>query len=158
MIKSIKIQKLTILLLFIGMTASLFLPFYAATSDGMFYSQFTVLGDFYESGDYFSIYNGFNSLFGMFNLFCTSVIILLRFFAPAKSKVFSIILLVILICSLLFKGIEMATSEYVLSPPDKLLAGFYVFTLCEAFIVFLLFKQNKQSLKKVNEDLLDYFR
>lgn len=157
MIKSAKIQKLAILILFIGMIQSLFLPFYASSADGLFYSRFVVLGILKESDDYFSIYNGFNSLFGIFNLFCSTIIILITFFVPTKSKVFSIILLVTLISSLLLKGIEMATSGFVLSPPDKLLTGFYVFTFSEAFIIFFLFKQKKQFSKKGSENLLDHF-
>lgn len=152
------IQKLFIILAFIGMVGSVFLPFYASTSDGVFYSHFVVLGSYQKQEDYFSIYNGFNSLFALFNLCSSLIIILLTFILKTSIRTKAVILLSILICSLILITLGTVTSGLMLSPSDRLLPGFYIMVICEVIILVWLFNlasHQKESSKRGTDEILD---
>lgn len=156
MIKSTGIQKLTFIVLFTGMIISIFFPFYASTSEGLFFNRYTVMGEYIKNEDYFSIYNGFNSIFALFNITCTFIIILLFFLANLKLRSLAIILTSIFICSLIMVGIGQIASGFVLSPPDNLLSGFYILLICETLILICIFKLScNQNMKEFNQNLLD---
>jgi hypothetical protein len=153
------VPKVLISVLITLMAGSLFIPFYASTGRGMFPHPLTIIGSYTKNEEFFIVYNGFNSSFGIFNLICSFIVLILLFTTKTKLKTLAVLTLSCFTLSLILVRIGLYAAGIFLSPPDKLLNGFKLMVLCEALLciyLFVLAYRQKQTLSQTdNNELLD---
>lgn len=150
-------------LFFAGMITALFLPFFESFTEAIIHRPLSIISERpnphqggHFGGGFYTTYNGFGSVIALFNIGIALFLFNMLFLTPSKRMVVKVFLTFFLLShALIFLG--MIAAPFVLSPPDKMLSGYFVFTASEIglFRVVYWLVKRRESVRVSNSDILD---
>jgi len=150
-------------LLLTGAITSLYLPFFESFTESIIHRPLSIISERPNphqgglfGGGFYTTYNGFGSIIALFNCVIATLLYMLIFRKTPIKMPFNI-LLTLFIASHLLIIAGMIMAPFVLSPPDKMLSGYFLQLLCELFLFVLVYRARKRylSTRASNPDILD---
>lgn len=143
--------KIFAFLLFVGVICSFAFPFYESSTDGMTGESFMIEGLRKDEEGYWTTFNGFGSLFAYFNALL-SAILLCVILAGNDSYLIPRTVLWLHLGSHLLVLMGNCVAGTMLSPPDNLLQGYALLSVCVAALLACAFvaAQQQRNSRKVS--------
>lgn len=142
-----------IFLLFV--ISSLFMPFFQTITDGMEREPYRFIDQCRTENGFLTTYNGFGSLFGIFNASCSLALTTIILLSPLKNRILVLTGTILYLLSQLLMMIDLISAPYMLSDPDKLLSGYFLLSASEIGLFICLFKCIPKVRKFNSGRLLD---
>lgn len=139
----------------IGVISSLFMPFFETITDGMGRESYRFISQYRTENGYLTTYNGFGSLFGIFNASCSIALTTIALLFVFKSRTLVLTGLILCLLSQLLMMLDLISAPYTLSDPDKLLPGYFLLSASEIGLYICLFKYTPKGNQSRSGKLLD---
>ena len=135
--------------------SSLFMPFFQTITDGMEREPYRFIDQCRTENGFLTTYNGFGSPFGIFNASCSLALTTIMLLFTLKNRILVLTGLILYLFSQLLMIIDLIYAPYMLSEPDKLLAGYFLLSASEIGLFICLFKCIPKIRKSSSGRLLD---
>lgn len=147
--------KLLGIIFLLGILTTLFLPFLQTETDGMQREPYRFISQYHTQDGFLTTYNGFGSWSAILNACWLTILSIIVFLLGIKSRPLVLTGLILCLLSHLLLLLDQISAPYLLSEPDTLLKGYFLFTVFEIGLFVCLFKIVKRH-EKPSDELLDY--
>lgn len=128
-----------------GILSSLFLPFFQTITDGMQKETYRFVNQYQTMEGFLTTYNGFGSLFAIFNTCWSTLLFALMILFNIRSKPILFLGALFYALSQLFMLLDQLAAPFLLSAPDKLLTGYATLSFFEIALFICLFQLAKPT-------------